>query len=482
MDVDRDRLAQRLDESCIKSVLVSKDPGHRPQREALDRPQVERKEVEPGRPPVAGRRALCRSGDEAVEHGGLDRVDAAGRGCVIAELTAQNLMLNPHHERIDVDVRIIGLEHVRTTVARHTVRAFDRLVRKDFRSLPLPGERPGIAKSPHVMHDLGARDLRGKRVLVTGGAGFLGGAVVDALRRRGVDRIVVPRSRDCDLTDAAAIDRLFRNERPEILFHLAAVVGGIGANRENPGKFFYENAIMGIQLIEYARRYGVEKTIVAGTVCAYPKFAPVPFKEETLWDGYPEETNAPYGIAKKALLVQCQAYREQYGMNAIYLLPVNLYGPRDNFDPRSSHVIPALIRKALEARDEGRDAFEVWGDGSATREFLYVDDAAEGIVAAAERYDGAPPVNLGSGEEIAIRELVATVAELSGFQGRIVWDASKPNGQPRRKLDTSRAEREFGWRSGTTLRDGLRETIRWYESSVLAAPAASAVSGAGHGD
>jgi GDP-L-fucose synthase len=325
------------------------------------------------------------------------------------------------------------------------------------------------------MHDLSARELRGKRVLVTGGAGFLGGAVVEALRRRGCTGIVVPRSREHDLTDAGAIDALLRRERPQVLFHLAAVVGGIGANRENPGRFFYENAIMGIQLIEYARRYGVEKTIVAGTVCAYPKHAPVPFKEDALWDGYPEETNAPYGIAKKALLVQCQAYREQYGMNAIYLLPVNLYGPRDNFDPRSSHVIPALIRKAVEARDAGSDEFVVWGDGSATREFLYVDDAAEGIVSAAERYDGAAPVNLGSGEEIPIRELVGVIAELCGFRGRVVWDKTKPNGQPRRKLDTTRAEREFGWRAGTPLREGLRRTIAWYESAQRALPDPAAV-------
>ncbi|MDB5073817.1 MAG: nucleoside-diphosphate-sugar epimerase [Candidatus Eremiobacteraeota bacterium] len=329
------------------------------------------------------------------------------------------------------------------------------------------------------MYDPGARDLRGKRILVTGGAGFLGGAVVETLRRRGCARIAVPRSRDFDLTDATAIDALFRRERPEVLIHLAAVVGGIGANRENPGKFFYENAIMGIQLIEHARRFSVEKTVVAGTVCAYPKLAPVPFKEESLWDGYPEETNAPYGIAKKALLVQCQAYREQYGMNAIYLLPVNLYGPRDNFDPRSSHVIPALIRKALEARDSGSDELVVWGDGSATREFLYVGDAAEGIVAATERYDGEAPVNLGSGEEIPIRELVELVAELCGFRGRVVWDTSKPNGQPRRKLDTTRAEREFGWHAGTSLRDGLRRTIDWYESSAGAAPVNALATGLG---
>jgi GDP-L-fucose synthase len=312
------------------------------------------------------------------------------------------------------------------------------------------------------MYDSRARDLSTKRVLVTGGAGFLGSALVEVLRRRGCTRVAVPRSREFDLTDPAAIDSLLRRERPEVIFHLAAVVGGIGANRDNPGRFFYENAIMGIQLIEYARRYAVEKTIVAGTVCAYPKFAPVPFKEESLWDGYPEETNAPYGIAKKVLLVQCQAYREQYGMNAIYLLPVNLYGPGDNFDRRTSHVIPALIRKAIEARDSGRDVMEVWGDGSATREFLYVDDAAAGLVAAAERYDGGAPVNLGSGEEISIRELVELVAELCRFDGRIAWDPTKPNGQPRRKLDTSRAEREFGWTARTTLREGLRRTIDWY--------------------
>lgn len=312
-------------------------------------------------------------------------------------------------------------------------------------------------------------DLRAKRILVTGGAGFLGQVVVEKLRARGCTHIAVPRSRDFDLRQAEAIEDLMERERPEVMFHLAAVVGGIGANRENPGRFFYENAIMGIQLIEYARRYGVEKTIVAGTVCAYPKFAPVPFKEESLWDGYPEETNAPYGIAKKALLVQCQAYREQYGMNAIYLLPVNLYGPRDNFDPHSSHVIPALIRKAVEARDAGSAELEVWGDGSATREFLYVDDAAEGIVRAAERYNGARPVNLGSGEECSIKELVETIVSLVGFEGRISWDPSKPNGQPRRRLDTSRALREFGFAAQTDLRSGLAKTIAWYESAVMPA-------------
>jgi GDP-L-fucose synthase len=306
-------------------------------------------------------------------------------------------------------------------------------------------------------------DLSRKRILVTGGAGFLGQSVVEALHRRGCTNVIVPRRREYDLTDSAAIDALFSTTRPEVMFHLAAVVGGIGANRDNPGRFFYENAIMGIQLIEAARRYELEKTIVAGTVCAYPKFAPVPFREESLWDGYPEETNAPYGIAKKALLVQCQAYREQYGTNAIFLLPVNLYGPRDNFDLASSHVIPALIRKALEAKESGAPELVVWGDGSPTREFVYVDDTAEAFVTAAERYNGAEPVNIGSGDEISIKALVETVAEQCGFIGRIVWDTSKPNGQPRRKLDTARAERLFGFRASTTLADGLRKTVAWYE-------------------
>ncbi|HMC47787.1 MAG TPA: GDP-L-fucose synthase [Caballeronia sp.] len=315
------------------------------------------------------------------------------------------------------------------------------------------------------MADSSASELRGKRVMVTGGAGFLGQSVVEALRARGVTEIVVPRSREYDLTKSDAIEALFTKHRPEIVFHLAAVVGGIGANRENPGKFFYENAIMGIQMIEYARRFEVAKTIVAGTVCAYPKFAPIPFREESLWDGYPEETNAPYGIAKKVLLVQCQAYREQYGMNAIYLLPVNLYGPRDNFDLQSSHVIPALIRKAVEAQESGAEELVVWGDGSATREFLYVDDAARGLIEAAERYNGQEPVNLGADDEVPIRTLVETVADLCGFSGRIVWDTTKPNGQPRRRLDTSRAKREFGFTANTTLRDGLLKTIDWFKST-----------------
>jgi GDP-L-fucose synthase len=272
----------------------------------------------------------------------------------------------------------------------------------------------------------------------------------------------LPRRNDFDLTKEQAIERLFEQSRPEVIFHLAAVVGGIGANEKNPGSFFYQNAIMGIQLIEYARRYGVQKVIVVGTICAYPKFAAVPFNEDSLWDGYPEETNAPYGIAKKALLVQCQAYRQQYGMNSIYVLPVNLYGPRDNFDLESSHVIPALIRKMVEAKRSGATEVVCWGDGSPTREFLYVEDCADALVLAAERYNGADPVNLGSGEEIAIRDLVEMVAEMVGYTGRIVWDTSRPNGQPRRKLDITRAERSFGFTAKTALHDGLRRTIAWY--------------------
>jgi GDP-L-fucose synthase len=296
-------------------------------------------------------------------------------------------------------------------------------------------------------------------VTVTGGGGFLGQAIVRRLEQGGADSIFVPRSQDYDLRTKEGIDRALADGSPQLIIHAAAVVGGIGANRENPGRFFYENAIMGIQLMEQARLAGVEKFVTIGTVCAYPKFSPVPFREDDLWNGYPEETNAPYGLAKRMLLVQGQAYRQQYGFNAIYLLPVNLYGPGDNFDPRSSHVIPALIKKCIDARDNGDPFIEVWGTGSATREFLYVDDAADGIVLAAERYDGAEPVNLGTGREISIRELVDLIVEATGFQGEVRWDPSKPDGQPRRALDTSRARELFGFEARTSFEDGMRRTI-----------------------
>jgi len=300
------------------------------------------------------------------------------------------------------------------------------------------------------------------RVVVTGGAGFLGSFVVEALHARGCREISVPRSRDYDLRESDDIARLYDRTRPQVVVHLAAVVGGIGANRANPGRFFYDNAIMGLQLMEYARRLGVEKFIAVGTVCAYPKVTPVPFKEEDLWNGYPEDTNAPYGLAKKMLLVQAQAYRAQYGFNAIHLLPVNLYGPRDNFDLESSHVIPAMIRKFLAAKERGEPSVVLWGDGSPTREFLHVEDAAEAIALASERYDGSEPVNLGSGEEISIRELAELIAAEVGFRGEIVWDTTQPNGQPRRRLDVSRAERLFGFRAKHPFRDGVRQTVDWF--------------------
>jgi GDP-L-fucose synthase len=304
-----------------------------------------------------------------------------------------------------------------------------------------------------------------KRVCVTGGAGFLGSYVTAKLRERGAKEIFIPRIEDYDLVRPEDIKRLLDDSRPDVIIHLAAHVGGIGANREHPAEFFYDNLMMGVQLIHQAWLRGIEKFVALGTVCAYPKFTPVPFKEDDIWDGYPEETNAPYGLAKKMLLVQSQAYREQYGFNSIFLLPVNLYGPRDNFDPRSSHVIPALIRKCLEAQDSGVEEIVVWGDGSPTREFLYVEDAAEGIVMATEKYDGSDPVNLGSGREISIKDLALLIARLTGFEGRMVFDTSKPNGQPRRALDTTRAEKYFGFRAGTDFEQGLQKTIDWYREA-----------------
>jgi len=300
-----------------------------------------------------------------------------------------------------------------------------------------------------------------KRVMVTGGAGFLGSFVVEQLQQKEPEDIFVPRSADYDLREKDAIVRALADSRANVVMHLAASVGGIGANRRNPGRFFYDNAVMGIQLIEQARLHGVQKLVVIGTVCAYPKFTPVPFREENLWGGYPEETNAPYGLAKKMLLVQCRAYREQYGLNGIFLLPVNLYGPRDDFDLETSHVIPAIIRKCIEAAQRGEPTLRAWGTGKPTREFLYVEDAARGILMAAELYDGPEPVNLGSGFEIAVRDLVGLIAELTGFEGKIAWDTDQPDGQPRRRLDTSRARQAFGFEATTEFREGLARTIRW---------------------
>ena len=302
------------------------------------------------------------------------------------------------------------------------------------------------------------------RTMVTGGGGFLGRSVVARLREAGATDVFVPRRAQYDLRSPGAADAALADWKPDTVIHLAAVVGGIGANRDNPGQFFYENAIMGIRLMEAARLTGVRKFVTIGTVCSYPKFAPIPFREDDLWSGYPEETNAPYGLAKKMLLVQTQAYRQQYGFNGIYLIPVNLYGPGDNFKPESSHVIPALIKKCIDARDLGEAAIEVWGTGTASREFLYVDDAARGIVIATQRYDEGDPVNLGVGREITILELVETIAKLTGFVGEVRWDHSKPDGQPRRALDTSRARERFGFVAETSFAEGLRKTIEWYEA------------------
>ncbi len=308
---------------------------------------------------------------------------------------------------------------------------------------------------------------KSKKITVTGGAGFLGSFVVAKLRECGCRDIFVPRSQQYDLVEAEAVKRLYRDARPNIVIHLAARVGGIGANQANPGKFFYDNAMMGIQLIEQGRLFGLEKLVALGTVCSYPKFAPVPFDENALWDGYPEETNAPYGLAKKMLLAQSQAYRAQYGFNSIFLVPVNLYGPRDNFDLETSHVIPALIRKCLDAKERELPEIVCWGDGTPTREFLYVEDCAEAIILATERYSGSEPINIGTGQEIAIKDLVRLIADLTGYTGRLIWDTSRPNGQPRRCLNTERAKVLLGFRAATSLRGGLQRTVDWYTRARL---------------
>jgi GDP-L-fucose synthase len=307
----------------------------------------------------------------------------------------------------------------------------------------------------------------GKRVLITGGSGFLGSRVVAKLREFGPAEMFIPRRATCDLIEQSNVVRLFEETRPDTVIHLAAHVGGIGANRKNPGSFFYDNLMMGAQLMENARRFDVNKFVAIGTICSYPKFTPVPFKEEDLWNGYPEETNAPYGLAKKMLLVQSQAYRTQYGFNSIFLLPVNLYGPGDNFDPDSSHVIPAIIRKCVEAVQNGKSSIDLWGTGAATREFLHVDDAANGILLAAERYNGGDPVNLGSGMEISIRDLASRIAEYSGYQGELVWDSTKPDGQPRRSLDVTKAEKFFGFRAKVPFNEGLKQTIVWFRNEAF---------------
>ncbi len=304
-----------------------------------------------------------------------------------------------------------------------------------------------------------------KQICVTGGAGFLGKHLIKQLSERGAKNIFIPTIQEYDLVDGLAIQRMLNDSKPDVIIHLAAHVGGIGANREHPAEFFYDNLMMGVQLMHEAYNFGVEKFVAIGTVCAYPKFTPVPFREENLWMGYPEETNAPYGLAKKMLLVQSQAYRDQYGFNSIFLLPVNLYGPGDNFNPRSSHVIPALIRKCIEAKENGEDHIIVWGDGSPTREFIYVEDAAKAIALATERYNKSDPVNIGSGFEISIKDLVKKIARMTGFEGELVWDTTKPNGQPRRALDTNRANKEFGFEAKTDFEEGLARTIAWYKEN-----------------
>lgn len=308
-----------------------------------------------------------------------------------------------------------------------------------------------------------------KRITVTGGAGFLGSFVVGQLQEKGCKEIFIPRSKDYDLVDMEAVKRLYRDSQPDMVIHLAARVGGIGANRVSPGKFFYDNLMMGIQMMEVGRQVGIEKFVAIGTICSYPKFTSVPFNEAELWNGYPEETNAPYGLAKKMLLVQSQSYREQYGFNSIFLLPVNLYGPRDNFDLNTSHVIPALIRKLIEGVQKDESEVEVWGTGTPTREFLYAADAAAGILLAAERYNQSDPINLGAGYEISIKNLALLLAELIGYRGKIIWNSSKPDGQPRRTLDTTKAEKEFGFRAKVKLEDGLIKTINWYKENLASA-------------
>jgi GDP-L-fucose synthase len=302
--------------------------------------------------------------------------------------------------------------------------------------------------------------------MVTGGSGFLGSYVVEKLQEKGCRDIFVPRSKDYNLVEMEGVKRAYQDGKPDIVIHLAAVVGGIGANRENQGKFFYDNLMMGVQMMEMGRRFGIEKFVAIGTICCYPKFTPVPFKEENLWIGYPEETNAPYGLAKKMLLVQSQAYRQQYGFNSIFLMPTNLYGPRDNFDLERSHVIPAIIKKCFDAIDEGANEIVVWGTGKATREFLYVEDCAEAIVLATEKYNKSEPVNIGAGFEISIKDLVELIMKYTGFNGKVIWDTTKPDGQPRRCLDVSKAEKEFGFRAKTNFEEGLQRTIKWYKENI----------------